>query len=116
MRNRAEHILPRGKREQDALGAQPRDGFVRRQAEAGRVELHEIGLDLVDFDGKAGFCQSLREPAGVGVVLRKPVDVVVERVDAGGRHDPGLAHRASEEVLEASRLRHAFPRPCDDRS
>ena len=50
------------------------------------------------------------------MVLRKPVDVVVERVDAGGRHDPSLAHRASEEMLVAPRLRHALLRPRDDRS
>ncbi len=96
MRERPEHVLPGGKREQNAFRAEPCDGFVRAQAEPGRVELHEIRLDLVDLDGQAGFCQALREPAGVGVVLRKPVDVVVERIDAGGRHDPSLAHRASE--------------------
>ena len=40
--------------------------------------------------------QALGQAARVGVVLGQAVDVVVERVDAGGGDDAGLAHRAAE--------------------
>jgi hypothetical protein len=50
------------------------------------------------------------------VVLGQPVDVVIERVHAGGRHDPGLPHGAAELVLEASRPHHALRRARDDRA
>ena len=38
------------------------------------------------------------------VVLGEPLDVVVERVQAGGREDPRLAHRAAEHLLAAPGL------------
>ena len=40
------------------------------------------------------------------VVVGEPLDVVVERVDAGRGDDPRLAHRTAEEVLHAPRVRH----------
>ena len=40
----------------------------------------------------------------VRVVLRQPLDVVVERVEARRGHDAGLAHRAAHHLLEAPRL------------
>ncbi len=44
---------------------------------------------------------ALGEPARALVVDGEPVDVVVEGVEPGGRDDPGLPHRAAEEVLLA---------------
>ena len=43
------------------------------------------------------------------MVVGEPVDVVVERVDARRGDDPGLPHRAAEEVLRAPRLAPSAP-------
>jgi hypothetical protein len=50
------------------------------------------------------------------VVVREPLDVVVERVDAGRRNDPRLAHRAAEEVLLAPRALHELVRAGEQRA
>ena len=70
------------------------------------VELHEVRLDPIRVDGEPGLGEAEREPLRPRMVVRQPLDVVLERVDARGRDDPGLAHRAAEEVLEAARLAH----------
>jgi hypothetical protein len=50
------------------------------------------------------------------VVLGKPLDVVVERVDPGRGDDPRLPHRAAEEMLAAPRLQHQRFRPGEERA
>ena len=64
--------------------------------------------------GDAGRGERLGQAAGARVVLGEPIDVVVERVDAGGRDDPGLAHRAAEAVLAAAGLRHRLARAREE--
>src|ERR1017187_7739678 len=50
-------------------------------------------------------CDNPRASArALGVVARKPVDMVVEGVDAGGRANAGLAHRAAQPLLPAPDL------------
>ena len=57
----------------------------------------------VEVDREPGRAPALREPPRPQVVVRQAVDVVVERIDAGGRDDARLAHRAAEQVLLAPR-------------
>ena len=49
----------------------------------------------VDLD-RGGLREALADDARVHVVVGEALDVVFERVDAGGREDAGLAHRAAE--------------------
>ena len=50
--------------------------------------------------------ETLRERLRASVVVREPLDVVVERVEAGRGDDPRLPHRTAEEVLLAPRALH----------
>ena len=59
---------------------------------------------------------ALGEPARARVVVGEPLDVVVERVDAGGGDDPRLAHRAAEEVLLAPRALDRLGRAREERA
>ena len=86
------------------------------EAERRDVDLHEVRLDLLEIDGHAGCVERLRERACAGVVVGEPVDVVVERVEAGRSHDPGLAHRPAEEVLLAPRALHQLARAGEQRA
>ena len=87
----------------------------RSSAERRDVDLHEVRLDLLEIDGHAGRVERLGERARASVVVREPLDVVVERVEAGRRDDPGLAHRAAEEVLLAPRALHQLARAGEQR-
>ncbi len=69
------------------------------EAERIEVDLDEVRLHPVEVDCEAGFHERLRESSCTRMVVGEPVDVVVERVDTGCGHDPGLAHGAAEEVL-----------------
>ena len=50
--------------------------------------------------------ETSRERLRARVIVREPVDVVIERVQPRRGDDPGLPHRPAEEVLLAPRLRH----------
>ena len=90
------------RREADALVAKARERVRAREAERRDVDLDEVRLDLLESDGDVrASCETLGEQAGTRVVVGEPVDVVLERVDARRGDDPGLAHRAAEEVLLA---------------
>ena len=80
---------------------EPRQRVLARQRRD--VELDEVRLDLVGVDGEPGLGEAAASRSRARVVVGEPLDVVVERVDAGGRDDPGLAHRAAEEVLLRAR-------------
>ena len=100
-------------READALLREESDRLRLRQRRD--VELDEVGLGAVRIDRKPGLGQTEGQPLRARVVVGEPVDVVVERVDARGGDDPGLAHRAAEEVLEAPRVRHHLGLPGEER-
>ena len=89
----------RGGGEQHALLRQQVRALVDRQPERSGIEQHEVRLDLLEVDRQARGRERLGEPPRARVVVREPLDVVVERVDPGRRDDPRLAHRAAEEVL-----------------
>ncbi|GCC47979.1 hypothetical protein chiPu_0031960, partial [Chiloscyllium punctatum] len=65
-----------------------------------RLEEDEVGLGRLHRDAV-----DLRQPAcqrpRIGVVVGKAVDMMIERVDAGGGTDAGLPHRAAEPLLPA---------------
>ena len=79
---------------------QPRERLLGSEPERSQVDLHEVRLDLLEVDRDAGRVEPLGEPPRALVVLGQPLDVVLERVDARGRDDPRLPHRAAELVLE----------------
>ncbi len=77
------------------------------------LEEHEVRLGLGDVHHPA---QRLEQGAGVRVVLGQPLDVVVERVQAGGGEDAGLAHRAAPHLLVAPGAADQLLRPGEDRA
>ncbi len=109
-----ENVLRDREREENAVGPEAREGLVARQTESARVEEDEVRLDRLDVDRQSGSDQPLGEPTRVCVVVREALDVVLERVEPGGGDDAGLAHRASEHVLEAPGLRLALGRGCEN--
>ena len=82
-----------GRRDEHAL---PLHRVDRRRPVRADLDLDEVGLDLLEVDANARLDQPLGEPARARVVVRNPVDMVVQRVQRGGRHDPRLAHRTAE--------------------
>ena len=73
------------RRERDALLGEARHRLLLRERRD--VDLDEVRLDPVGVDGEPASARPLREPLRAGVVVGEPLDVVVERVDAGGRDD-----------------------------
>src|SRR5207249_4670563 len=106
----------RGHREPDALLPEPLESVGGRQAERPDVDLDEVRLYLLEVDRNAGRIEPLREAACARVVVGEPLDVVLERVDPGGRDDAGLPHGAAEEVLQPARLRRQLGRTGDKRA
>ena len=68
----------------------------------GRAEDDDVGLGRDDLEAELG--EALRQHARVLVVVGEPLDVVVERVQAAGGHDPRLPERAAHLLLPAPRL------------
>ncbi len=116
MRDGAKRVSARGEREKNAALAQAGDRLVGPEPEAPDVDEHEVRLHLLEIDREPRFREPLAEPAGVRVVIRKPLDVMIERVEARGGNDARLAHRAPEEVLHAPRLRHPLARAGHERA
>src|SRR5581483_2072916 len=50
-------------------------------ADRGDVDADEVRVGGADVHGQPGVGETLGEPPGPGVVLREPLDVVVERVE-----------------------------------
>ena len=89
MRHRAKHARVVRPRDADSLfrAADPvaSPGVEPERAD---IDLDEVRLDLLQVDRHAGFLEPLGEPPRASVVVREPLDVVVERVDAGRGDDP----------------------------
>ena len=102
-------VGPVGRRERDARFAEPASGLVAADPEPAGVDLDEVRLDPVELDGEPGRVPRLGEPPGPGVVVREPLDVVVERVQPRRGDHPCLAQRAAEQVLLP-------PRPLEQRA
>ena len=74
--------------------------LVARHAGAVGVEEDQVGVGFLHHHAR-DLPQAAGQRLGVGVVLGQAIDVVVERVEAGGGADAGLAHRAAEALLPA---------------
>src|SRR5262249_45648002 len=103
---RAEDRWMDGRRHADALGCKAVYRLLLAEPERADVELDEVRLDAVEIDREAARGEPFGEAARAAVVVGEPLDVVVERIDAGCSHDAGLAHGAAEQVLAAARLEH----------
>ena len=79
------------------------DHLVAGDAGAVGPEEDQVGFGLLHLDAR-DLRQPPRQRAGIGVIVRKAIDMMVERVDAGGGADAGLAHRAAEPLLPAPDL------------
>ena len=112
VRDGAEHRRVDRRREPDALLGEPNHRLLLRQR--CDVELDEVRLGPVGVDREPGLGEAERQSLCTPVVVREPVDVVLERVDARGCDDPCLAHRAAEEVLEPARVPHHLGLPGQD--
>src|SRR5436190_7318154 len=88
----------------DAGLCEPLDALDAREAEPADVELDEVRLHLLELDRRARRVKALGQTPRACVVVGEAPDVVVERVDPGCGDDPGLAHRAPEEMLEPARF------------
>ena len=71
-------------------------GFSRSEqcAPGRRTRPHVNDSDIFAAD-------QLCQRAGIGVIVGEAIDMVVERVDAGGRANSGLPHRTAEALLPA---------------
>ena len=116
MRDGADHGRVDRRGERDAGLAQARERLVARQAKRVDAELDEVRLHLLGVDRQPGRVPAVGEPSCAGMVVDKPVDMVLERVDTGGGDDPCLTHRSSEEVLLAPGALDRLLRAGEDRA
>jgi hypothetical protein len=93
-------------READAGIREPHQRIGALEAETGRVDLNEVRLHLGEIHRNPCFMKTLRESLRASVILREPLDVVIERVEAGCGDDPGLPHRTAEHMLLPPRTDH----------
>src|SRR5687768_6559235 len=116
MRDRPEDVLPGREGKKDSLAAQTGDRLVAGDPEATGVHEDKVRLHLLELDGKPCRREGLSQEAGARMVLGEAVDVVLERIEAGGRDDARLAHGTAEEVLHATRFRHPLARAGHERA
>ena len=114
MRDRAEAGRNDRRRDPDTRLVHPLERLGLRETERLEVDLNEVRLDLFGVDRQPGRGEALAEPAGAGVVVGEPVDVVLQRVDTRRGHDAGLAHRPPEHVLETAGPKHQLGGAGDD--
>ena len=83
-------------------------------------ELAQLSRPTMDRAIEAIDAGDLREAArqcpGIGVIVRQPVDMMVERMDTGGCANAGLTHRAAEALFPAPYLVDEIARTCDSRA
>src|SRR5690349_24328036 len=113
MRTGADAALHHG--DLHAALAQGADHGLAGYARAVGLEKDEVGFGLLHLDA-GNLRKSARQRAGVGVILRQPVDMMVERVGAGGGANAGLAHRSAESLLPAPDLIDEVARARDNRT
>src|SRR5579863_2704100 len=89
--------------EQHAVASQGFDNFLAADAGAVGAEEHQVGLGLLHLHA-ADLRQAARQRPRIGVIVREAVDMMVERMEAGGSADAGLAHRSAEALLPAPDL------------
>ena len=82
------------------LGHEIRGG----QAMVGDIEDHNVGLDMLRRDAYGrNLLQCSREFFGMVMIVLESGDMMLERIDAGGREDAGLAHSPAVHAAEAPR-------------
>ena len=87
-----------GEREVYALQPHALDERKRREARAGRIEEHKVGLRLLHGHARQ-LPQAARQDLGVAVIMREAIDVVIEGMYAGCGANAGLAQTTSTALL-----------------
>src|SRR5262245_27579898 len=83
-----------------AVRCEPGDELFRRAPAMARIEEDDVGFDLRVHNADAGKTPDhVRQPPGIGMVLRQSFDVVVEGIKSRRRQDARLAHSPAHAVL-----------------
>src|SRR3954447_26874790 len=100
-------------REQDAVFVQCLNHLVAGHSRTVRSKEHQVGFGLLYLDA-IDLRQAPRERAGIGMIVRKAGDVMIERVDAGRRANARLPHRTAEPLLPAPDIVDEIAATSDD--
>src|SRR5260370_36630931 len=84
--------------EQHAALTQGCDHFLAGHAGTIRFKENQVGFRLLYFHA-GNLRKAPRQRAGVGMIFREAVDVMIERENAGGGANAGLAPRDAKPVL-----------------
>src|SRR5262249_22275153 len=84
----------------EPLPTHTRHELGRLEPRPARIEEHEVGVRVL-HGHPADLTQACRQGLGMAVVLGQAVDVVIERIEASGGADAGLAQGAAEALLPA---------------
>ena len=110
MRDRAQRGFSK-RRHQNSRAGQLLGGPGRIQAQPANVHDDDVGLHAVKIDLHAfHLVKMFRQEPGVGMILRQPLEMVIQRMNAGGGQNAGLAHATTKHFSQASRLRHKLYR------
>ncbi len=98
----------------DAFAIKGFDEFQRCATGRVDIEVDDVRLDRIEFNREArtlidGFC----EAACTFVIFRETIDMVVERMNARGGQESGLAHGSSVHLPEAMHACHRRGIACD---
>ena len=108
---RTEHADP------DALGDKPVMDLLGAAAGSRDIDEDDVGLDLIHIDAHPRHLgQGGAQGPRIGMVLGQTLDIVLQRVEPGGRDNARLAHGAAELVLEAPGSFDEIGRPGQNRT
>ena len=85
---------------EDAACPQFGDHAISADARCRRIEEDQVRLGLIDGDA-GNLREAAGERAGIGMIVGEPVDMMIERVEAGSGANTALTHRASETLFPA---------------
>src|SRR5206468_3574055 len=101
----AHHRPKRGgaSREVNAFSPQPIHEFMRLDAGAGHIEKHDIALNALEIHSHSGnLCQPFGQVARIDVILRQPINVLLEGHKPRRRKYTSLSHAAANHLAVLS--------------
>jgi hypothetical protein len=82
----------------------------------GDVDPDEVRLGRIHVHGQPGGREPSGETLRTRVILGQPLDVVIDRIEHPGGHDPGLPERPAEQELQPPRFLDPLGRAREDRA